>query len=271
MPRITNGSASGGAGGDWTYTNLTPTLEDLGGWPAGSTFNAVPKQTLLDTLFYPYLAPNVTTDLPATATIEFPLAEPTITIQATSVKQSDDITSADLQVSLNGGAYATVYNEAAVNPNGQTYSTMWQPSDDFAWPLVQVNQVSTLAYRGRAGDGTTTTNASAHTQTYVYPFYYGVGAPGLSGAQIAALTKLVQTQGDKTLAFAPTVEVYYFAYPASYPDLTRILDQNLFDITADFTLRNPVSITGADGTAQNYKVYEFNNLTSLAQNLTFDF
>jgi hypothetical protein len=105
---------------------------------------------------------------------------------------------------------------------------------------------------------------------FVYPFYYGVGAQGLNGAQVGALTKLIQAQGDKTLAFAPVVEVYYFAYPDAYPALTTILDGNGFDITADWTL-HVEAITGLDGNPIDYKIYEFNNLNSTAQNITFNF
>ena len=266
-----NGGGGGGGGGVPTYTNLTPVLEAHGGIEVGDTFNALTMQEMFDLILYPYIAPTVVMSSPATDVIEFPLAEPNILIEATSTKQSDDIVADDLQVSLNGGAYFVVYVEGAVNPAGQLFSTNWSPSDDIAWPLVQVDQVSTLDFRGRADDGTTVTAATARRQTYVYPFYYGSGAPGLNGAQIGALNKLVQTQGDKVLAFAPANEVYYFAYPSSYGALNRILDQNLFDITADFDVSDPVVIVGADGTNQDYRVYEFQNLTNLAQNLTFDF
>lgn len=109
------------------------------------------------------------------------------------------------------------------------------------------------------------------THTFVYPFYYGVGAQGLTGAQVGALAKIIQTQQNTTRAFAPVNQVYYFAYPAAYPNLTSIKDGNGFNITADWTLHNPVVITGLDGSPQNYKVYEFNNLNSTSQNLTFTF
>jgi hypothetical protein len=264
-------TGGGGASAVWTPQGVT--MATVGGIASGTDLGTtqILDADTLELMFYPYTAPSVSMSSPAAAAIEFPLAEPTITITGTTVKHSNNITSATLKVSLNGAAYTTVYTEGAVVSTGQTMTLGWQPSDDFTFPMTQVSQVTTLDYSATAGDGTTTTSATARRQTYVYPFYYGVGAVGLTGAQVAALTKLVATVGSKTEAFAPTVEVYYFAYPASYASLTSIIDGNGFNITADWTLHNPVSITGADGTAQNYKVYEYNNLNSVSQNITFNF
>ena len=51
-----------------------------------------------------------------------------------------------------------------------------------------------------------------------------------------------------------------FAYPKSYGKLKTIFDPNNFDVTATFTI-NEVSITGLDGTAQEYYVYVNNAST----------
>lgn len=252
----------------WTPEGVTTFT--VGGIPVGTNLGTSPTSiqgTLLDMLFA-YVAPSVTLTAPTTTTYEFGNNQTPVSLSATTVKHSDNITSVIFQRSTNGGAFSTVSTVGSPNPNGGVETGSNSPS----FPLTQVNQVSTLAYRSTVGDGTSTANSNTRTQTYVYPFYYGVGAQSLTGAQIAALTKLVVGVGDQTLSFSPSSQVYYFAYPASYANLTRILDQNGFDITADFTLRNPVSITGLDATAQNYKVYEFNNPTTQTNfNLTFDF
>lgn len=258
-------SFDAGAAAAVTYTNLTPTPLDVGGIDAGSTFNMQTMQQMWDMLLYAYIAPEISLAASeAAGTYEFGDTYSAITLTPTVVAHTNPVTGVDFLRQDNGAGYLNIQSQANDNP----YSN--DPNTNLG-NVPAVDQVATTNFRATATDGTDTTTSNTLTYTYVYPFYYGVGAAGLNGAQIGALTKLVQTQGDKVLAFAPTNEVYYFAYPASYPDLTRILDQNAFDITADFTLRNPVSITGLDATAQDYKVYEFNNLTSLAQNLTFDF
>ena len=109
------------------------------------------------------------------------------------------------------------------------------------------------------------------THTWVYPYYYGVGAQGLDGAAIGALTTIIRPKENTTKAFSPSTQVMYFAYLNSYGSLTSILDQNGFETISDWTPRT-VSITGLDSTIQTYKVYEFNNITTaVAANYTFKF
>ncbi len=73
----------------------------------------------------------------------------------------------------------------------------------------------------------------------VYPFFHGVNADAAltSGgtALYSALTKLVQAQGNKTVSLTGSNGYIYFAYPASYGDLSSILDQNSFEQITAFT------------------------------------
>jgi hypothetical protein len=119
-----------------------------------------------------------------------------------------------------------------------------------------------VTFTAKVSDGTQTTTSGVVAYTFVYPFYYGVGAPGLTGAQIRSnLTPLIKTLSNTTTVTSPSSQVFYLAYPDTYPPLTLILDNSSFDTTPDYTLRT-VSITGLDGTSQLYKVYEYNNLTT---------
>jgi hypothetical protein len=120
---------------------------------------------------------------------------------------------------------------------------------------------STTTWTAEVTDGVSTTTSNSQTITYVYPFFYGVGAQALTMSQIAALTKLVQTKQDTTTTTSPTNQVYYFAYPASYGSLTKILDQNGFETISGYT-QHTYSYTAADSTVQSYYAYEFNTLTT---------
>ena len=269
MKIIKNGGA-GSAPGSAEWTPLGVTTSTVGGIPAGTNLgvSAVPIQTTLRAMFYPYVAPSVTLgSSPTQGVYEFGNHQTPIDLTATTVRNSNPITSVIFQRSDNGAAFATIFTVPTPAPSGgpELYSD--------APPVPPaVSQVATQRYRSTVGDGTATSNSNILQFTYVYPFYYGVGAPGLTGAQIGALTKIIQTQQNTTRPFSPVVEVYYFAYPASYPNLTSILDPSSFNITADFTLRPSVTITGLDGSPQTYKVYEFNNLTTqTAFNITFNF
>lgn len=109
-------------------------------------------------------------------------------------------------------------------------------------------------------DGSLSVSAS-RAFTFVYPFYWGVGAQNLTASQVQSLTKAVQTKGTKTVSTSPDSEVYYFAYPAAYGSLSSILDPNGFETIDGYTKRTEV-FTMLDGSAQSYFVYEFNSLTS---------
>jgi hypothetical protein len=121
----------------------------------------------------------------------------------------------------------------------------------------------TAVFSATVGDGTGSNTASL-TYTYVYPYYYGSGAENLTAAQVAALTKnIVVESTSKAVTFNATNHVFYFAYPAVYGVLTSILDPNGFEIIGGFTLRTE-NITGLDGNAISYNIYELNNLVTQA-------
>lgn len=256
------GGGSGGGSGP-TYTNATPTPLPLGGIPAGTTFTAQTMQQMWDRLLYPYLAPAVALNTtPATGVYEFGNPQAPVNLNASTTRNTNPITSVVFQRSDNGGPYSTIHVQASPIAGGGSENYIDVPG---------VGGFASTNYRVQVGDGTATTTSTVRNYTYVYPFYFGSGAPGLTGAQIGALPKIIETVGDKVRPFSPTVQVFYFAYPAGYPALTRILDPSSFDITADWTIRS-VTITGLDGTPQSYRVYEYNNLTTqTAFNITFDF
>lgn len=236
-----------GAGGG-TYTNLTPTISTVGGISSGSTFSSQTMTEMFDRLLYPYLAPAISLSVvPATGVREFGNTVASVTMNATTTKRSNDITSVDFyrggtllhsQASpIAGGGLETYVDSTPVTTNGVTFTT-------------------------RAGDGTQTTISNSSSYTFVYPFYSGVGAQGLTGAQIrSTLTMLIKTPSNTTTVTSPSNQVFYLAYPDTSAGLTSILDTNGFETLSDYTLRS-VSITGLDGTPQTYKVYEYKNLTT---------
>lgn len=111
-----------------------------------------------------------------------------------------------------------------------------------------------------AGNGGNVVTSNTVTFTFVYPYYRGVGAAGLNAAGIQALTKdvIVSTASVNRSFTVSGSQKMYFAYPASYGDLTEILDVNNFNTILDWT-KSTKSFTMADATSQNYTCYEFNN------------
>jgi hypothetical protein len=122
------------------------------------------------------------------------------------------------------------------------------------------------------GNGTPSTKSSAtKTATFVFPFLHGMSASVLDGSTIyAALTKLIQSQGNKAITLNDTDKYIYFAYPASYPNLASIKDQNGFTVTGSFDLTT-ITVTGlAGGLSSSYKLYR-TALPTSATNAIFTF
>lgn len=116
-----------------------------------------------------------------------------------------------------------------------------------------------------------TVSSNTITYTYVYPYYYGTSTiNGMTGAQIRSnLTGLIIVNTSPvTESFSPTAAYMYFAYPSSYPVLTKILDPNGFNITASFSVVT-LNITGLDGSSQSYRVYQSNLTTQSGFNVSF--
>lgn len=129
---------------------------------------------------------------------------------------------------------------------------------------------TTTNFTAKVNDGTTLSTSNTVSFVFVYPYYYGVGAAGLTPAQVAALTKdIIVRTTSKTVSFSPANQKIYFAYPLAHGALTSILDANGFEILNLFT-RTTGTITGLDSTSQSYYIYESNSLATVSGfNITF--
>jgi hypothetical protein len=238
----------GGGGGGGNYTPQGTTKATVGGIASGTDLGTdpVPVQDIFDDMLYPYTAPAITlTSTPATGVREFGNTSASVGLTATTTKNTNPIT----RVRFYRGS--TMIHEVPT-PNASGGVETHTDNTELA--------VSTT-YTARVFDGTQEVTSNIRAYNFVFPYYYGVGAKNLTPSQIAGLTKAVVASGNKTYTFNPTAQVFYFAYPLSYPALTSIKDPNQFDMIDDFTVSTK-SITGLDGTAQNYRVYEYNHLTT---------
>ena len=231
-----------------TYTNSTPTLTTIGGVSSGSTFAGKTLQEMFDDLLYPYTVPTITLSIsPSAGLREFGNDVTSVDLTATTTKQSDTLTS----VVFKRDGVAIDTNTPPASPSGGT-ETYTEPTD----------VTTTTTFTATVNDGTTVVTSNSQTYTFVYAYYYGVGAQGLTGAQIAGLTKsVIGSTSSVAFSSSPSSQVWYFAYPAAYPALTSILDNSGFETIADYTV-STTSITNTYGQATTYRVYEFNNPTT---------
>lgn len=183
------------------------------------------------------------------------------TLTANVTKTTDDISEVRF---YQGATLLDKQNSGGAIPSGgsNTYSWSGSFSDNTTFKAE--------ADDNGASGGPTTVSAS-RTFNFVYPYYVGADSASLAAASVAGLTKRIisSTSNRSESITAGAGEVFYFAYPASYGALTSILDENNFETIGDWTLRTE-NITGLDGNAVSYRIYEFNN-TVTAGSYTYTF
>lgn len=121
------------------------------------------------------------------------------------------------------------------------------------------------------------------TLTYLYPIYYGTvpfgGTDYSSTGNIDGnLTKLLEAKGSKTVLMNGTNAFLYFAYPASYGDLSSIKDSNQFEylnVPSPAFTKYTQTQTGSYDWSTSYYIYKYTanlpNGTTVNQNFTFTF
>jgi hypothetical protein len=117
------------------------------------------------------------------------------------------------------------------------------------------------------GSESGTANSPDRTIQAVYPVLYGMSNTDLSstGNPYTELTKLVQTEGNKTVSLNGSGFIYY-AVPKSWSDfdLSQIIDHNGFNVTPSFTAYD-ITVTSSgkvNNWSQDYKLYKLNTTTT---------
>lgn len=106
---------------------------------------------------------------------------------------------------------------------------------------ITTNKTFTLT----ANDGKNNVSKSV-SYTFVSPYYTGVSSTDtLTETDIKALTKKVETKGNKTINYTTTQSYMVFAYPSSYGAIKSIIDQNGFNVTDSF-VRNTVTVNSVE-------------------------
>lgn len=268
---VTNGGGSlpaSGNAGDYLENDGSEALWQSGvfaGFSArySATLNLTSIRNALLYIFqFSYLGPLISLAASGSGTVrEKGASVASTTLTATTTRRSDNIARveffrAGVEIAENNpanfpGGGAEVYVDSV--PFSDNVSFFARATDD-----------------GTSG-GPTTQQSNTVSFTFVYPYYFGTGLPGRTAAQVAAMTKDIRISTaslNKVFTTTPG-QVFYFAYPASYGALTSILDENGFETFSGWTLRTE-NITGLDASAQSYRIYEFNNVSSgVTTNYTF--
>jgi hypothetical protein len=212
------------------FTDSTPTVQDFGGVPQGSTFSNVPLVEMIRQLLYPYLGPQVT------LTITNPIQErnhilvspagTNVPFDYTLTKRTADLTSTTIQIRNSAGVVLTSYSGPVLTGSG-FISQSYTDSFTFSGAQISANLNGSFTFSVSTTDGTQSVTATT-SLNFVYPYFYGFSAT-TSNTQtiINGLTKLIDLQDDQTVSLAGTGYLYY-AYPANYLTLAKIYDGNGF-------------------------------------------
>lgn len=236
-----------------TYTNAEPMVIEVGGLKPGTTFANKNVTDVINDLLYPYVAP-VINSLSVTSDKSGTLLENGEVVTATKLtanvtKKSQAITKVEFfhgDTSLAAVTDAVDKGGSIVTPDGTTIP-----------PIDKTTTVKKFTVKVTDATGTVSKDSSAYT--FIYPYYFGKVADGVTPdeAAIKALTKSVESKGNKTKAYTLVNEKVVVAYPKSYGDLKSILDASGFESLTGFT-KTEVNVTGLDGTAVAYYVYTLN-------------
>lgn len=130
------------------------------------------------------------------------------------------------------------------------FTPLQTPVDTFDSQTYQIR--ATQQWTGSGESGTATSNT--RTIRAVYPVLYGMVADTATAFAdpYGELTKLVQTEGNKTVSFTGTGLIVY-GFPQTWTDtnLSSIIDPNGFNVTASFTRVDYPTVTST-GLPNNY-------------------
>ena len=241
------------------YTNDMPTVNAIGGIAAGTTFENMPVSQVLTKLLYPYVAPTVSaSSSPNGGTFEKGNNQKVTKITANVGKKSEKIT----KVEFLDGSNSLGVKEGVEVQNGGTIAITTDitvnSNKNFS---VKVTDAANKSYTANTG-----------SFNFVYPYYMGVCAESadINATLVKGLTKKVEGKGNKSHAFTCEYQRMVFAYPKAHGKLKSIIDPNNFDVTGTFGIQE-VSITGLDGTAQDYYVYVNSASTVSNFNMKFNY
>ena len=250
-----DGVEEGATVNDTKYKNQTPSTVAVGGIPKGYVPDAdgVEVVDMIDKLLHAYVAPQVSASASPTNGGVFEVGTSqqvtavtvNITLGSTGIKKIEVFDGGSSLGSLTSGIQAgantvTLTEALTISSNKQLSVTVTDNEDK-------------------------TVTAKTGTFTFVNPYYYGAIAATATPTEelIKAATKSVTTKGNKTFNFTCSNQKMLFAYPKSYGALSKILDQNNFDVTDTFT-QTEVSVDGVD-------YYAYTNAASTVSNFKMMF
>lgn len=186
---------------------------------------------------------------------------PTLSMTAFSAKEKGTSFTPSITgtVTLNDGTITQI----RVKQGSIVLNTSTAANISFTSTAITTNTTYTIEVDYSLPGGGSGMLTASQTVSFFAPSYYGSGAAGLNETQIKTLTKVLRSsRAASNLSYNLSGNRPYHVYPKSYGLVTLIRDQNLFDVTAGFTI-SELTFTLASGASEDmYVVMGNDNVTA---------
>ena len=247
------------------YSNSNPIPTDIGGLKAGVTFDNVTVKEMFDLLLYPYVKfkVNLLSLSNTTYNNRFDGEKTFSQITVGTTKGTSPIVKIELYLGVGGEKVGELYNENGIETN--QYGSVVVPLNKTV--VLNINNNGKSFYVVGTDKTGETATATSTSFTFYYPYYYGVVAKDstITSSLVTGLTESVVAKGNKTYTYNMTQQKAVIAYPASYGNLTKILDANSFDVTETF-VKHTLTIHGV-----SYYVYVLDTPATSNMKYTFSY
>lgn len=239
------------------YASDVPSTVDLGGIPKGFTSDGLKVEEMLFKLLHPYVKPTINYSCnPNGGTYEIGTSVPSITINATGIRQSDIIQ--NVKIYKNNAVVVTQEH----NKEGNCAAT-----------YADTNISEKTTYKADVYDGTNTVTSATTTFNFVRPAFVGALASDktldtINSDDINGLTKKVMSPANIVNTFTLNTQRMCLALPTGWT-VKSIMDPNGFDITKSFA-SGTLKVTCADGNEVSYTVYVADPSTQTGFKVTFN-
>lgn len=278
---------------DFTYN--TPTPVTIGGIPAGSTFSGVPVTEMIRKILYPYIAPEVTSNISPSlvevgdSNIALNVLEFTFNVFRNATYSLNTINYTPSPVtplvpgtlvvpgSIPNNANSTYIVRPPLNTTSISTGTTSYIYFDFGVALsdtyvTNISSTSSLAlvipwYYGSATISTTQSSGGLYSINSILGTsstpQTGKLTPILFPPVLSATSSYNKTIELTTFGLSGGNQGYiYFGYPADFPDLQDILDPNGYTVSGSFLKFNVSGVNSPVGgpgfwTGKDYKFYIF--------------
>jgi hypothetical protein len=240
-------------------TNPTPTPTTIGGIVAGTTFNSLPVETVLQNLLYPYQVPAFTSfGISGQAT---PLEVGASVVGG--VRSFAWTTSNSTNIGANTISIIDVTNSNAI----LTSNAANTGSASLTLTAVTKIIATTHQWKIQATNTQSNTLSSTYTVTWQWRRFYGESV----NVTLTALDVQALRISALSSTFAGTYPFSaggykYIAYPTTFGTATSFKDQST-NLDVPFQPIQIISITNANGIATNYNVHRTTNILGSAINI----